>query len=83
MSKAETNDIKKLSFEEAMAELEAIVRRLDQGSQSLEGSIADYMRGTALKSHCEKKLAEAKLKVEKIVTSASGELKTEPLDVEE
>jgi exodeoxyribonuclease VII small subunit len=45
-----------LSFEAALAELEDIVSRLEQGEVDLEDSIALYERGTALKAHCEKKL---------------------------
>ena len=73
-------DIAKLSFEEALKELEDIVRKLENGEQSLDNSIDDYARGTALRNHCEKKLEEAKLKIEKITNSADGELKTEPLN---
>ncbi|MCB2081501.1 MAG: exodeoxyribonuclease VII small subunit [Hyphomicrobiales bacterium] len=73
-------DIKKLSFEEALAELEAIVRKLDSGNQNLEDSIKDYTRGTQLKQHCETKLAEAKLKVEKISVGNDGTTSTEPFD---
>jgi exodeoxyribonuclease VII small subunit len=74
-------DIEKLSFEQALKELEEIVRRLESGTQDLDQAIRDYERGTALKTHCEKKLGEAKLKVEKIITGKGGELKAEPFDV--
>jgi exodeoxyribonuclease VII small subunit len=77
----QSKDIETLSFEHAMKELEEIVRRLESGAQELEQSIKDYARGSALKAHCEKKLAEAKLKVDKIV-SGKGALKTEPFDAE-
>lgn len=55
-----------------MQELEAVVRRLESGNVDLESSIADYLRGAALKQHCEKKLNEARLRVEAIVKSADG-----------
>ncbi len=71
-------DIEKMSFEQALKELEGIVRKLETGQQELEKSIEEYERGAALKSYCEKKLHEAKLKVEKIVKGQP--LKTEPLD---
>lgn len=83
MSKKDNKDIEKLSFEDALKELEEIVRKLEAGGQSLDSSIEDYSRGNALKAHCEKKLAEAKLKVEKIVSAEGGKAKTEPFDVEE
>lgn len=76
-----TKDISQLSFEQALKELEAIVRRLEEGKADLEGSIADYTRGVALKEHCQKKLAEARLKVEKIVKSAGGDIKTEDFNL--
>lgn len=59
-------DIKKLSFEDALEELEAIVSQLEGGDVDLEKSIQVYERGTALKAHCEAKLREAEMKVEKI-----------------
>ncbi len=55
--------ISEMSFEEAMAELEAVVRQLEQGEVPLEQSIALYERGAALKARCETKLAEAEEKV--------------------
>lgn len=64
--------IKKLSFEDALTELEAIVERLERGDAPLEESIAIYQRGAALKAHCEGKLKDAQLKVEKIVLAPDG-----------
>ncbi len=61
-----------------MKELEAIVRRLESGNADLESAIADYLKGTQLKEYCEKKLADARLKVESIVKSADGTLSTQP-----
>lgn len=69
-----------LSFEEALRELETIVRKLESGNAGLEASISDYARGTALKQHCEQKLAEAKLKVEAIVKQSDGTLGTRTFD---
>ncbi len=78
---APTHDgIAKMSFEEAMAELETIVRKLESGEASLENSLNDYSRGTALKAHCQKTLDEARLKVEKIVADEQGAVKTEAFD---
>jgi exodeoxyribonuclease VII small subunit len=73
-------EIATMSFEEAMAELEAIVRRLEDGSAKLDEAIAAYERGTALKRHCEAKLQEAQLRVEKIVLGPDGRVTTEPVD---
>ncbi len=69
----DASDIPTLSFEQALAELESIVRALESGQAPLEQSIQNYERGAALKAHCEAKLAAARLRVEKIVLSASGE----------
>jgi len=60
-------DIKDMSFEKAMSELESLVRRLEEGRLSLEDAIRAYERGTSLRAHCEAKLRAAKLKVEQIL----------------
>lgn len=73
-------DIAALSFEDALRELEGIVRQLEQGNVPLEQAIAAYERGSALKQHCERKLAEAKAKVEKIVIRGDGAIGTAPMD---
>ena len=68
------NDLlEKMSFEEAMKELERLVDALDKGDVSLDEAIAAYDRGSQLKDHCQKKLNEAKMKVETI--QASGDSK--------
>ena len=63
------NDLEKLTFEEAMKELEELVDSLDKGDVSLDEAIAAYDRGSQLKDYCEKKLQEAKMKVETIQSS--------------
>jgi len=78
------SDIKTMSFEQALKELESIVDRLEKGDVELEASILIYERGEALKNHCEGLLRKAEAKVEKIALNASGQpTGTEPLDVEE
>ncbi len=74
LSDAEREAIGKMSFETAMKDLEAIVRKLESGNGELEGTIADYARGMALKDHCMKKLAGAKLQVETLMQSENGSL---------
>jgi len=74
-------DISELSFEDALKELEAIVKQLEQGQVKLDEAITAYERGALLKKHCEQKLAEAKMKVEKIVFSADGTVGTQPADL--
>ncbi|PIW27719.1 MAG: exodeoxyribonuclease VII small subunit [Rhodospirillales bacterium CG15_BIG_FIL_POST_REV_8_21_14_020_66_15] len=75
-------DIRAMSFEDAMSELEDIVRGLEQGAGSLDQAIDAYSRGVALKSHCEARLKEAQLRVDKIVVGAGGSLSSEPADQE-
>ena len=82
---AENNqvDVKKLSFEHAIEELESIVKRLEDGKVPLEESVAIYERGEALKRRCEELLRQAEARVEKITTDASGQASgVEPLDVQ-
>ncbi len=61
-----------LSFEDALSELERIVRGLETGQQRLEEAITAYERGSALRRHCETKLREAEMRVERIVTAGDG-----------
>lgn len=74
-------DIKELSFERALKELEAIVGRLERGDVELEESISIYERGEALRDHCDRLLKQAEAKVEKLTFAADGTPKgAEPLD---
>ena len=82
MTTQSTQAIAAMSFEQALKELETIVRKLEAGQGELESSIADYERGTALQQHCSSKLADAKMKVEKIMQLPDGKLSTVPLDAE-
>lgn len=75
------SDIEKLSFEEAMRELEATVGKLETGEATLEESIALYERGAALRKHCETRLRQAEERVEKITLAANGQPSgTEPVE---
>ncbi len=67
-------DVSALSFEDALAELERIVRGLEGGALKLEDAITAYERGTVLRRHCEAKLAEADARVQAIVAAGDGEL---------
>ena len=76
-------DVKELSFERAIEELETIVKRLEEGKVPLEESLAIYERGEVLKRRCEDLLRQAEARVEKITLDAAGKPSgTEPLDVE-
>jgi exodeoxyribonuclease VII small subunit len=77
------DDIRKMSFEDALKELEDIVQSLEQGDVSLDESIAVYTRGTHLKNHCAAKLKDAQARIEKIVPGPDGSVAgTEPVDPE-
>ena len=74
-------DLSTLTFEQALKELEEIVAKLESGQAPLEESITLYQRGAELKAHCEAKLEQARLRVEKIVVGPRGEaLRAEPAD---
>ena len=75
-------DIVKLSFEDALEQLEEIVRELEEGSGELDKSIKAYERGAHLKYHCECKLKEAQNRVEKVVLSGDGEAELESLNLD-
>ncbi len=72
------SDVDRLSFEDALKELEQIVQALESGRGKLDEAIRSYERGAALKRHCEKKLAEAQARIEKITFGADGAVKVEP-----
>ena len=68
------NALDKMTFEEAMNELENLVESLDKGDISLDQAILAYDRGSQLKDYCQKKLTEAKMKVETIQSSDNSEI---------
>ena len=72
MSESDPPVVESLSFEEAMNELEAIVRRLEGGQAKLEEAMDSYARGTALRAHCDRKLAEAEARVQALVPGTGG-----------
>lgn len=71
--KSATIDADKMSYEEAMAELETIVARLERGEVALDQSIALYERGQLLKQRCSALLRDAEARIEKITLTATGE----------
>lgn len=76
-------DVRKLTFERAIEELETIVSRLEAGKVPLEESVAIYERGEALKRRCDELLRQAEARVDKITTDSTGQVTgTEPLDVQ-
>jgi exodeoxyribonuclease VII small subunit len=82
MAETSNTDVKTLTFEKALAELEQIVQKLERGDVVLEESVTIYERGEALKRRCEELLRQAEARVEKITLDAGGKpVGTEPLDV--
>ena len=78
---SERAEVAGLTFEQAVAELETIVQRLERGDVALDQSIAIYERGEALKKHCETLLNAAEARIEKIRLDRNGKAAgTEPLD---
>jgi exodeoxyribonuclease VII small subunit len=69
---AKYTDIKDMTFERALKELETIVGRLERGDVELEESIVIYERGEALRDHCDRLLKQAEAKVEKLTLNPSG-----------
>lgn len=74
------DDFKDLSFEDALARLETIVRELEAGKIKLDDAVEAYERAVALKNFCAEKLKKAELKIEKINISTNGDITTEPFD---
>jgi exodeoxyribonuclease VII small subunit len=69
------SDLERLNFEDAFAELENIVQRLEEGDLTLEDAMALFERGMALTSHCNSRLDSAELRVQQLV-SAAGDYET-------
>ncbi len=75
-------EIAAMSFENALAELERIVRELESGQGTLEDAIEAYDRGSRLKAHCEGKLRDAQARVESIARAADGTITAQPSGIE-
>lgn len=78
MAKSTPKPVAELSFEQALDELDALVRRMEAGELSLDDSIAAYRRGAELAKFCQSKLAAAEQEIRKL----DGELLV-PLNPEE
>ena len=72
---------KKNNFEEALEKLENLVTKLESGELSLEDSMKSFEEGIKLTRLCQSQLAEAELKVKKLIEE-NGEIKTETLNEE-
>ena len=78
-------DLGAISFEDALRELETIVAALEAGNVSLDDAITAFERGTALKTHCQARLEEARMKVEQLRLPADGSApdSTAPFGIED
>lgn len=74
-------DVASLSFEDALIELERIVRLLEEGKGPLDQAIDAYARGVSLKGHCEAKLAEAQARVDRITIGPDGTVSAKPAEL--
>jgi exodeoxyribonuclease VII small subunit len=82
MTESKKDDLSKLSFEEALIQLENIVRELESGQIKLDDAVSAYERAVSLKKLCQDKLNAAALKIEKIEISKDGTISTTPLDTD-
>ena len=82
MSDNMNEEIDNLTFESALKALEEIVSQLDDGAIELDKAVEAYEKGARLKKHCEKKLKEAQLRIEKIEVDKDGEFSTKVMDTE-
>jgi exodeoxyribonuclease VII small subunit len=78
---AQYKSIEKMSFEQALAELEEIVRKIDTGQENLADAVDSFERGVLLKKHCELHLKAAKLKIEKITNANDEKVKTTEVEL--
>ncbi len=81
MAEKAPRPVAELSFEEALQELEAVVKRLEDGEVPLDASIRAYARGEALRKHCQSKLDEAQERVAAITEGPDGARTARPVDL--
>jgi exodeoxyribonuclease VII small subunit len=67
-----------LTFENAMQQLDAIVRQLESGQGSLDDAITHYEKGAALRAFCEQRLKDAELRISQIATAPDGSVTATP-----
>lgn len=82
MAKKSTPNSEAFDFEQALAELEQLVERMEQGELSLEQSLKDFERGIALTRACQGALKDAEQKVQ-ILTGQGGQEELEPFEGDE
>lgn len=75
-------DISGMEFEDALKELEQIVKTLEEGKSSLKASVDLYERGVLLKKHCDGILESLQLRVNQISIDKNGSIRVEQLEPE-
>lgn len=74
-------DVERLSFEEALAALEDVVRRLESGEEPLEQSLSLFEDGERLRRHCQARLDAAQMRIRQIIADGDGRgVGTQPFD---
>ncbi len=68
------DDVKGLSYEAALRELDEIIARLERGDVELDAAISAYERGAALTRHCSQLLDSTEQKITQLVVGAAGEV---------
>lgn len=76
-------NIDKLTFEEAMAKLEEVVKDLEDENISLDSAMEKFEEGVKLSELCLKKLNEAEKKIEELTRTENGQLKVSKIDLKE
>lgn len=76
-------NIQSLSFEQSLSELNKIINQLENGEIELDSAIALFEQGNKLREHCEKIIADARLKIDKIVNQGEKIVGEEPFKVNE
>lgn len=74
-------DILAMDFESALGELEATVKKLEEGRGKLDEALVAFERGNLLRRHCENKLAEAQSRIDRIIVRADGTIEVSRMDV--
>ncbi len=67
------------TFEQSLDQLEAVVKKLEEGDMPLEESLELFEKGVRLSRDCRERLAKAERRIEVLLKDANGELKLEPI----
>jgi exodeoxyribonuclease VII small subunit len=79
---AETDKLEKLSFEDALGKLEAIVEAMESGDLPLETLLHRYEEGMKLAQACQARIADAEVRIQQLEKTAQGAFALKPLTTE-